>query len=112
MAATYCSPAPPTPPRSPGCWAAASAKVAPRWRARSSPRTRRTRAATSCTSNQSGLGLPDESYYREESYAEIRTSYIAHLERLAELVGLPDPARVAETVMELERRSQRSPGTG
>jgi putative endopeptidase len=52
--------------------------------------------------NQSGLGLPDESYYREEPYAEIRTSYIAHLERLAELVGLPEPARLAETVMELE----------
>ena len=52
--------------------------------------------------NQSGLGLPDESYYREESYAEIRTSYLAHLERLAELVGLPDPARLAETVMDLE----------
>ena len=52
--------------------------------------------------NQSGLGLPDESYYREDSYAEIRTSYLAHLERLAELVGLPDPARLAETVMDLE----------
>jgi putative endopeptidase len=52
--------------------------------------------------NQSGLGLPDESYYREGSYAEIRTSYIAHLERLAELVGLPEPARLAESVMELE----------
>ena len=52
--------------------------------------------------NQSGLGLPDESYYREESYAEIRTAYVAHLERLAELVGLADPARLAESVMELE----------
>ena len=52
--------------------------------------------------NQSGLGLPDESYYREESYAEIRTAYIAHLERLADLLGLPDPARLAESVMDLE----------
>ena len=41
---------------------------------------------------QSGLGLPDESYYREDSYAEIRTAYVAHLARLAELVGLPEPA--------------------
>ena len=43
--------------------------------------------------DQSGLGLPDESYYREDAYAEIRTAYVAHLERLAELVGLADPAR-------------------
>src|SRR4030095_8765761 len=34
--------------------------------------------------------------------AEIRTSYLAHLERLAELVDLPDPARLAETSMALE----------
>ena len=49
---------------------------------------------------QSGLGLPDESYYREDAYAEIRTAYLAHLTRLAELVGLP--AGTAETVLELE----------
>ena len=52
--------------------------------------------------NQSGLGLPDESYYRDESYAEIRSAYLAHLERMAELVGLPEPARLAEAVMALE----------
>jgi putative endopeptidase len=50
--------------------------------------------------NQSGLGLPDESYYRDDAYAEIRTAYVAHLARLAELVGLP--TSYAETVMELE----------
>lgn len=50
--------------------------------------------------SQSGLGLPDESYYREDSYAEIRAEYVAHLGRLAELVGLP--AEYAATVMELE----------
>ena len=52
--------------------------------------------------SQSGLGLPDESYYRDDTYAEIRTAYVAHLARLAELVGLPDPARLAEQVMDLE----------
>jgi putative endopeptidase len=52
--------------------------------------------------SQSGLGLPDESYYREESYAEIRAAYVAHLERLAELVGLPEPAELAAAVMDLE----------
>jgi putative endopeptidase len=52
--------------------------------------------------SQSGLGLPDESYYREDAYAEIRAAYLAHLTRLAELVGLPGPAELAATVMELE----------
>jgi hypothetical protein len=50
--------------------------------------------------NQSGLGLPDESYYREDAYAEIRTEYLAHLRRLAALVGLPESH--ADTAVELE----------
>jgi putative endopeptidase len=50
--------------------------------------------------SQSGLGLPDESYYREDAYAQIRTEYVAHLRRLAALVGLPES--YADTVMELE----------
>lgn len=37
---------------------------------------------------QSGLGLPDESYYREEQYAEIRTAYAAHVGRMLELAGV------------------------
>jgi putative endopeptidase len=52
--------------------------------------------------SQSGLGLPDESYYREDAYAPIRVEYLGHLARLAELVGLPEPARLAELVLELE----------
>ncbi|HEY9414494.1 MAG TPA: peptidase M13, partial [Pseudonocardia sp.] len=52
--------------------------------------------------SQSGLGLPDESYYRDEANAEIREKYVAHLAKLAALVGLPDPAGLADTVMELE----------
>jgi putative endopeptidase len=52
--------------------------------------------------NQAGLGLPDESYYRDDAYAAIRTAYVAHLARLAELVGLPEPRELAEQVMELE----------
>jgi putative endopeptidase len=51
---------------------------------------------------QSGLGLPDESYYRDDAYAEIRAEYVAHLARLAGLVGLPDPDGLAERVMDLE----------
>jgi putative endopeptidase len=52
--------------------------------------------------SQGGLGLPDESYYRDDAYAAIRTAYVAHLARLAELVGLPAPQALAEQVMELE----------
>jgi putative endopeptidase len=52
--------------------------------------------------SQSGLGLPDESYYRGDENAEIRAGYVAHLETLAGLVGLPDPAGLAATVMDLE----------
>ncbi len=52
--------------------------------------------------SQSGLGLPDESYYRDDTYAEIRSAYVAHLARLAELVGLDDPQGLAEQVMDLE----------
>ncbi|GAA1836504.1 M13 family metallopeptidase [Pseudonocardia ailaonensis] len=51
--------------------------------------------------SQAGLGLPDESYYREEQYAEIRTAYVAHLTTLAGLVGLDD---VADTVLALETK--------
>src|SRR5699024_5363818 len=38
--------------------------------------------------HQGGLGLPDESYYREEQYAEIRQAYQEHLAQLATLAGL------------------------
>lgn len=46
---------------------------------------------------QSGLGLPDESYYREEKYAGIRAAYIEHIGRMFALAGVDaDPARVFE----------------
>ena len=54
--------------------------------------------------SQSGLGLPDESYYRDDANAEIRTAYVAHLARLAELVGLEGPAG--------DRRAGHGPGDG
>jgi putative endopeptidase len=52
--------------------------------------------------SQSGLGLPDESYYHDEANEEIRAAYVAYLEKLAGLIGLDDPAGVAATVMALE----------
>ena len=42
---------------------------------------------------QGGLGLPDESYYHDEKFAEIREKYVAYLTRMFELVGRPDAGR-------------------
>ncbi|WP_313278995.1 M13 family metallopeptidase [Timonella senegalensis] len=36
---------------------------------------------------QSGLGLPDESYYKEDKYAEVRDAYVAHVARTLVLAG-------------------------
>jgi putative endopeptidase len=54
--------------------------------------------------NQGGLSLPDESYYREDTFAEIRTEYLGHLERILTLVEYPDPADAASRIMALETR--------
>ncbi|WP_238423228.1 M13 family metallopeptidase [Gordonia sp. 'Campus'] len=56
---------------------------------------------------QSGLGLPDESYYRPGSdgtdkHAETRTAYVAHVERMFALAGFDDAATRAATVLDLE----------
>lgn len=51
---------------------------------------------------QGGLGLPDESYYRQEQHAELRAGYVDHLERMLSLLGLPDARARAEAVMALE----------
>ncbi|THG32612.1 peptidase M13 [Glaciibacter flavus] len=51
---------------------------------------------------QGGIGLPDESYFREDSFAEIRDAYRAHLERMFGLAGMSDAAERAERVFTLE----------
>ncbi|MEO6943224.1 MAG: M13-type metalloendopeptidase [Lacisediminihabitans sp.] len=51
---------------------------------------------------QGGLGLPDESYYREEKFAETRTSYLAFVEKMLELAGVTDAAVRAERIVALE----------
>jgi putative endopeptidase len=53
---------------------------------------------------QGGLGLPDESYYHDEKFAEIREKYVAFLTRMFELVGRADAAADAATVMAVETR--------
>ena len=39
---------------------------------------------------QSGLGLPDESYYREAAQAPLRQAYVAHMARMLALAGLAE----------------------
>ncbi len=56
---------------------------------------------------QGGLGLPDESYYREDKFAEIREAYLAHLGRMLGLVGWSDPAAAAQQVLSVETELAR-----
>jgi putative endopeptidase len=53
---------------------------------------------------QGGISLPDESYYREDNFAEVRKAYVAHVARMLELAGLADPVAAAERIMALETR--------
>ena len=51
---------------------------------------------------QAGLGLPDESYYRDDAHEATRTAYVGHVERMLALAGWDDPAGAAQRVMDLE----------
>ena len=51
---------------------------------------------------QGGISLPDEAYYREEKYADIRTAFVAHVEAMFTLAGVSNPAQNAAKVMALE----------
>ncbi|TCI97385.1 M13-type metalloendopeptidase [Aeromicrobium sp. IC_218] len=51
---------------------------------------------------QTGLGLPDESYYRGDENADLRDAYVVHVTRMLELAGLDDAPARAERVMALE----------
>lgn len=53
---------------------------------------------------QGGLGLPDESYYREAKFADVRAAYLTHLERMFTLAGLADPDQAAQRVMAVETK--------
>jgi endothelin-converting enzyme/putative endopeptidase len=53
---------------------------------------------------QGGIGLPDESYYREDKYAEIRAKYVDYLERILALAQRSDARGTAERVLALETR--------
>ena len=51
---------------------------------------------------QGGISLPDESYFRDEKFADIRSAYLGHIERMLALAGLSDAAARAQRVFDLE----------
>ncbi|WP_341268325.1 M13 family metallopeptidase [Gordonia malaquae] len=51
---------------------------------------------------QRGLGLPDESYYREENHAETLAAYREHVAAMFALAGVDDADAAATTVVDLE----------
>jgi putative endopeptidase len=51
---------------------------------------------------QGGLGLPDESYYREPKHEALRRAYVAHIGKMLVLAKVPDPDKAAARVMEIE----------
>ncbi len=53
---------------------------------------------------QGGIGLPDESYFREEKFAEVREKYVAYLAEMFGLAGHADPDGAAAAVLEVETR--------
>jgi putative endopeptidase len=53
---------------------------------------------------QGGLGLPDESYYRDDAYAEIRDKYVATATDLLGLAGVEDSRGAAQRVIAVESR--------
>ena len=55
---------------------------------------------------QGGIGLPDESYYSDEQFAEIREQYQAHIARMLQLVGFAkgEATHFAALTFDLESR--------
>ena len=53
---------------------------------------------------QSGLSLPDEAYYREDEYQEIRESFLAHIQKMFELAKLANPSQSAQEVLMIETK--------
>jgi putative endopeptidase len=51
---------------------------------------------------QGGISLPDEAYYREEAYLEIRAAYVDHVAKMFELAAVAHAKELAEKVLALE----------
>ncbi|MBO0847117.1 MAG: peptidase M13 [Nocardioides sp.] len=53
---------------------------------------------------QGGLGLPDESYYHEVKFADVREKYVEYLSQMFTLAGRQDADAAAKAVMAVETR--------
>nr|WP_208390608.1 M13-type metalloendopeptidase [Brooklawnia cerclae] len=53
---------------------------------------------------QSGIGLPDEEYYRLDEHAEIREAYVAHIAKALAAAGVADADDQARRAFDLETR--------
>lgn len=55
---------------------------------------------------QGGLGMPDRDYYLKDDpkFAETRTKYVAHIAKMLQLAGYPDPQGAAQRVYNLEKQ--------
>jgi putative endopeptidase len=51
---------------------------------------------------QGGIGLPDETYYRDVKFIAIREKYVAHIETMFKLAGVNDARDAAAQVMKVE----------
>ncbi|MDM4763311.1 M13-type metalloendopeptidase [Galbitalea sp. SE-J8] len=51
---------------------------------------------------QGGIGLPDESYYREERFADVRDRYLAFVEKQLASAGATEAAAAAGRILALE----------
>jgi putative endopeptidase len=51
---------------------------------------------------QAGIGLPNESYYREPQYEGLRKAYVAHVGKMLALGKLPNPEKSATQIMAME----------
>jgi len=51
---------------------------------------------------QGGISLPDESFYREDQYAEIRSAFAAHVETMFSLAGIAGGGELAAKILKLE----------
>jgi len=51
---------------------------------------------------QAGITLPDESYFRLDSFATTRDAYRGHIARILEIAGVADAASAAERIFALE----------
>ena len=54
--------------------------------------------------SQGGISLPDEAYYREDQYADIRSAFLVHASKMLTLAGVADADAHASRVLALETK--------